>query len=77
MQALAQDFQLRTMLNGPMVAAASYDMETLHPWLQKRTGVDERLYKPVKDIVKTMQGVADMAQQAQMEQAAPQEPLVK
>ncbi len=68
LQGLTQDFQLRTLMHGPMVAAASYDMQVLHPWLQKRTGVDERLYKPVNKIVESIQQVSDAMQQMQQPQ---------
>lgn len=73
LQALMQDFMIRSQMQGPTVAATNYDLEMLHPWLQKRIGLDERLHKPVKDIVKSIQAQADIMAQMQQPAQAPEQ----
>jgi len=65
LQALSQDFQMRSMMHGQFVAGQSYDFEQVHPWLQKRFGTDERLYKDAKTIQDLIAKSAEMLAQAQ------------
>ena len=67
LQALAQDFQMRSMLHGQYVAGQSYEFDEIHPWLQKRFGTDERLYKKSGDIKTIIKNQAEALMQAQQQ----------
>ena len=67
LQALAQDFQMRSMLHGQYVAGQSYKFEEIHPWLQKRFGTDERLYGTAGEIKDLIEKQAQALQQAQQQ----------
>lgn len=68
-QALLQEYQITAAIYGPQAASAQYELERLLPWLQGRTGLEKKLFKNPKDMVKAMtsaaQTMATMQAQAQ------------
>lgn len=67
-QQLVQDFQIRASMFGPNATAAMYDLKELHPWLQKRMGLETKLFSSVEEVVKAMEEQAQMAAQMQQMQ---------
>lgn len=61
-QTLMRDFGVRSQIYGPQVAMATYNMEELEPWLQKRMGLDQRLYNSPREIQRVMQRTMEQMQ---------------
>lgn len=66
-QSLVQGHQITAAIFGPQTAAAQYQIEELLPWLQQRQGLDERLFKDAKEVIKSITNAAE--QMAAMQQA--------
>jgi len=64
-QMLMQHHMVNATIYGPQAASMMYEAEQLMPWLNKRTGLDERLFKTPQEFMKAMENMAEMAQQAQ------------
>ena len=67
-QSLLQQYQITAAIYGPQAAAAQFELERLLPWMQNRTGLEDKLFKDPKAVVKAITDAA--AQMAQMQQAA-------
>jgi len=74
MQLLMQDFQTRAAMYGPQVAGSMYELTELDPWLQKRFGLDPKLYKGADKVIKEMKQQAEAMAQMQQQAQAPQGP---
>jgi hypothetical protein len=66
MQKLVQGHAIRTQVYGPSAAAAAYNLEELVPWLNKREGLDDRLYASASKILEAMEQQAQVSAQMQM-----------
>lgn len=73
-QRLIQDFQVRAGIWGPQIASSWYDMEELDPWMRKRMGLDDRIYKSAKDVAGTAAKYMAAMQAQQQQQAQAQAP---
>lgn len=74
LQRLSTDFTMRANFFGPEIAAMNYNLKELHPWLQKRIGMNTKLHKTAEEIIKAIEDATAAAQEAMQQQQQMGEP---